>query len=215
MIDAIDWLAVDSEYDAHRVGVLGISKGAELALIAASRDSRINAVAAWVPSSRVFAGISQRSIRQRSSWTWGGQPLPFARTPVNKDTLRVTAKLMLRRPTSFRPIYAAALAESDNASEIPIEKITGQILLVAGAKDLIWPSADMSQHILDRADNNPAGQSNVTALTFDEAGHSVSFSLWPVGDFTERQLIRGGSPEANHLAGQVAWKETLELFTTL
>lgn len=209
--DAIDWVETRSELDSSKIGVYGISRGAELALVAASRDSRITAVAAWAPSSEVFSGISFRSIRQRSSWSWGGQATPFARAPINRDTVRVAANLMLRRPTAFRPTYAAALAASDGTSTISIERITGAVLLVAGAKDLVWPSAKMSQQIATRAEALGADV-NVTTLVFDEAGHALNYSLWPAGDFSERQMIRGGTPEANHLAGQHAWAETLAFF---
>ncbi len=209
--NAIDWLETRFEVDSSRIGMYGISRGAELALVVASRDPRITAVVAWAPSSEVFAGISFRSIRPRSSWSWDGQAIPFAKAPINRDTLRVIANLMLRRPTAFRPSYAAALAASDGTSTIPIERINGEVLLVAGARDLVWPSAVMSQRIVARA-KVLGGDVSVTALIFDEAGHALNYSLWPYGDFTERQMIRGGTPESNHLAGQRAWRETLEFF---
>ena len=209
--DAIDWLATEAIVDSERIGIFGISRGAELALVLASRDSRITKVVAWAPSSEVFAGVSFRSIRQRSSWTVDGKPLPFARAPINRATLQVSANLLLRRPTSFRPTYEAALDASDGSSAILASRVNGDVLLVAGEKDLVWPSAEMARRISARADT-PDSRVGVTELVFEDAGHSLRFSLWPAGDFTERQLIRGGAPEASHLAGQQAWKETLAFF---
>ena len=57
-----------------RLAVIGVSKGAEAALLLAAGDARITAVAAFAPSSVVWAGLAGR---QRSSWTRGGLPLPF------------------------------------------------------------------------------------------------------------------------------------------
>ena len=208
---AIDWLERRPEIDARRVGVYGISRGAELGLAAAARDPRIVATAAWVPASEVFAGISLRSLKQRSSWTWQGEPLPFAKSPFELATLRVTARLLLRRPTSFRTTYAAGLAASDGTSAIPVERIAGEILLAAGRDDQVWPSAEMSERIAARVSANGA-KVPVTKLIFPHAGHGLSYALWPSGDFTERFLIRGGTPEANHLAGREAWVEMMALF---
>src|SRR5436190_8911503 len=54
---AIDWLAQQPSVDPRRIGVLGGSKGAEMALLLASRDRRLKAVVAAAPSSVVWAGV--------------------------------------------------------------------------------------------------------------------------------------------------------------
>src|SRR5262249_12675574 len=62
-----------------KIGILGSSKGAELALVAASRFSTVGAVVAIAPSSVVFGGIGKtESGATGSSWSFGGKPLPFA-----------------------------------------------------------------------------------------------------------------------------------------
>lgn len=74
---ALDRLSSLSEH----LAVMGVSKGAEAALPLASRDARIRAVAALSPSSVVWAnvgpGIDDAQRPLRSSWTEGGEPLPF------------------------------------------------------------------------------------------------------------------------------------------
>ena len=76
--DAIDWIERDERFDGRRVVIYGTSKGAELALLAASHDQRIKAVAAWAPSSVAFSGIDLRDPTPGSSWTFTGQPVPHA-----------------------------------------------------------------------------------------------------------------------------------------
>jgi len=205
--DALDYLEARPEVERGGFGLYGISRGAELGLLAASKDSRLVAVAAWVPGSEVFPGISLRSLRQRSSWTWRGEPVPFARAPVGRDTLGVTARLLLRRPIAFRPTYAAALAASEGRSAIPVERIAGEVLVAAGGEDRVWPSAEMAERVCRRM-----GPERCVLRIYPEAGHGLRYVLWPAGDFTERSMIRGGTPEANHLAGRDAWAETLALF---
>jgi len=66
---------------ARRIAILGVSKGAEAALLTAVRDARVAAVIALSPTSRVWCNVGPgRDGAQhpyRSSWTWRGRPLPF------------------------------------------------------------------------------------------------------------------------------------------
>src|SRR5205823_7722084 len=58
---ALMWLGEQPLVAGTRVGVIGASRGAELALLAAaSFPDRIGAVIAYAPSSVVFAGIDLR-----------------------------------------------------------------------------------------------------------------------------------------------------------
>jgi BAAT / Acyl-CoA thioester hydrolase C terminal/Acyl-CoA thioester hydrolase/BAAT N-terminal region len=211
VIEAIDWMAGAPNIDTRRVGLYGISKGAELALLVATRDPRVAAVAAWAPASHAFPGISFRSFRQQASWTWRGEPVPFARSPLSLATVRNALRGAFRRPVSYRDTYASALAVAPDSTVIPIELSQAQFLLAAGGDDRLWPSAEMSAQLAERL-SQAGDATRVTRLAFPNAGHALDFALWPYGDYTERQLIRGGSPEANHLAGRRAWAETLALF---
>lgn len=210
VIEALDWMTRSPDIDTRRVGLYGISKGAELALLVAIREPRVSAVAAWAPPSHVFPGISFRSLRQQASWTWRGEPIPFARSPLTLTTVRTAIRAGLRRPVSFLDTYASALADAPDSTSIPIELSQAQFLLASGGDDRLWPSAEMSAQLGERI-SRTGDSARVNQLTFPNAGHALDFSLWPYGDYTERQLIRGGSPEANHLAGKRAWAETLAL----
>ena len=62
-----------------RLAIIGISKGAEAALLVACRESRVHAVVAVAPSSVAWAevGPADSDATLRSSWTVNGQPVPF------------------------------------------------------------------------------------------------------------------------------------------
>lgn len=66
---------------ARRIAVLGVSKGAEAALLTAVHDPRVDVVIAVSPTSRVWCNVGPgrdgRARPYRSSWTWRGEPLPF------------------------------------------------------------------------------------------------------------------------------------------
>jgi uncharacterized protein len=74
---ALDRLASLSDH----LCVIGTSKGAEAALLLASRDQRVRAVAGLSPSAvgwaNVGPGRKETPAHGRSSWSADGQPLPF------------------------------------------------------------------------------------------------------------------------------------------
>jgi alpha-beta hydrolase superfamily lysophospholipase len=66
--------------DVERFGLFGASKGAEFALIAASRYDWIDAVVAYAPTDVVWEGWGLETLEAegtRSSFSFDGKPLPF------------------------------------------------------------------------------------------------------------------------------------------
>ena len=66
VMEAIDWLKKNNSVDSTKIGLLGISKGAELALIVASKTNSVKAVAAHVPSHVVWCGIGKWTALNKS-----------------------------------------------------------------------------------------------------------------------------------------------------
>ncbi|MDT7933069.1 MAG: acyl-CoA thioester hydrolase/BAAT C-terminal domain-containing protein [Sphingomonadaceae bacterium] len=71
-----EWLKAQPEADANRIGLWGASKGAEFALIAASRYDWVKAVVAVVPSDVVWEGWGG-SGPATASFAFDGRPLAF------------------------------------------------------------------------------------------------------------------------------------------
>src|SRR5205807_1722624 len=132
---ALDWLAARPEVDPKRIAVDGGSKGAEAALVFASRDPRVRAVVVGMPSSVVWPGIDYTPTPP-SSWTWQGRDLP--------DLPYAFAK-----PFTIFSFYDAGLAALDKHPEaiIPVERIAGPVMLVCGGSDTLWPSCRMADQI--------------------------------------------------------------------
>src|SRR5688500_4755847 len=71
---ALDLLTAECD----RLAVMGLSYGAEAALLTAVRDPRITVVVALAPTDVVWEGHHQDDADpRRSKWTWHGEPLPF------------------------------------------------------------------------------------------------------------------------------------------
>ena len=73
---ALSWLKSRPEVAADRLGVMGGSRGGELALLLGERYPELKAVVATVPSGVVWGGISLSSTAAVAAWTWQGRPLP-------------------------------------------------------------------------------------------------------------------------------------------
>lgn len=190
-VDALDLLA--SECD--RLAVAGTSFGAEAALLVATLDDRVSATVAFAPSAHVWAGHGDG--RWTSHWTWQGAPLPFI--PVREGW----------EPDSDPPAYrswyaeslAAARADVIDAAMIPVERIGGELVLVAGGDDQVWPATDFASMIADRRARHGLATKVVTDAA---AGHRTVLPGETVVEGGQR-MRRGGSPEADQALGVRAW----------
>ena len=183
--------------DVERFGLFGASKGAEFALIAASRYDWIDSVVAYAPTDVVWEGWGLEMVEAegtRSSFSFEGQPLPFV-------PYRGFVEGLLAGPAAdLRAIHENGRVdhpEAVAAARIPVEAYRGDRLLIAGEKDAQWNSALAVRRIV--ADRTAAGLATEAAV-YPEAGHDL------VGDGGPREAARsGGTPEANAGARQDAW----------
>lgn len=134
----------------RKIVAIGISKGAELALVSASLLPEISGVIAMAPSCRINMGIGPGiSWRNCSSWTWRGKELPYAYTTRAKSGKAILASLK-HRELSFPEVYEAAYRNADESSLIQCEKICGPVLLVSSEHDSIWPSRQSCENMMKR-----------------------------------------------------------------
>ncbi len=203
---AIDLLV---EAGVRRVGVMGLSKGAEAALLIAGLDPRVEAVVALSPTSLVWAnvgpGTDGRTVPRRSSWTWRGEPVPFV--PYD-DTWSPAGPE--GSPVAYRPLYERSremFAPSARVAAIPIERADSDLLLVAGADDQMWPSLSYAEELAAR--RSSAGRP-VRIVGSADAGHRPRFpGESPPSE--ARPYLYGGSPEADASLGAAAWPHVLDI----
>lgn len=135
------------------IGVLGVSKGGELALVLAAFKDTADAYVAAVPSSVAWQA-SNVTLSVRSSWMIDGQPVAFVRYPwLSVDTIKGALDTQ-----DALEMHKSALRD-DNAAEraaIPVELSDAPIFLQSATFDHVWPSAEMSAAILERVNiKNP------------------------------------------------------------
>ena len=80
LVDLRNTLANIEGLDTNRIALFGGSKGSEFALIGASRYQWITSVVAYTPSDLIWEGWGMETVENegtRSSFSFGGKPLPF------------------------------------------------------------------------------------------------------------------------------------------
>jgi hypothetical protein len=189
---------------AGRLAIVGISKGAEAALLVACREPRVDAVVAIAPSSVAWAELgrteaSDPTLPPRSSWTANGLPVPFV--PYDEAWRPADAP----GPPEFRDLYVASMARfpaAVDAAAIPVDRCAAHLVLIAGGDDRVWPSVPFAERLAAR--RRAAGLS-VELFTSPAAGHRIPFPGEPRPEAGAADLRRGGSPEADAALGRAAW----------
>ena len=83
---ALDWITDHPALDEQVLVANGTSRGGELVLLLGSRYPQITAVIAWVPSNYLQAAIQGAgATEERTSWTFGGEDLPYLRLTADGD----------------------------------------------------------------------------------------------------------------------------------
>lgn len=195
---ALDWLGEQAEVDAVRLAVIGMSKGAEAALLIASHRRDLAAVIAAVPSSVVWPGFDWSKFRglKDSSWSVNGEALPAL--PYGR----------FRWSGGVRSIYEAGLIElpAHPDAVIPVERSHATMLLICAGKDQVWPSCQMAEQIAARLTAH--GATPATILSYPYADHGAFASPLEAGD-KPRRFGFGRPAEGNLEAQADSWQRSL------
>ncbi len=204
----IEWFR-QSYAGGRSVGLLGFSKGAELALLlAAHMREAIGPVAAVAPSHAAWFGLKApgpdgNRMSASSSWSLRGAPVPF-----------------LAGPPSFNPVFNERGLRTDvffdlngyepketEAARIRVEQAEGPILLLSGDDDHQWPAVPMAAEIERRMKDHGRG-GDITNVVYLGAGH-----VFLILDFIPPAMLGigglfdyGGTTEADAVAGKDAWR---------
>ena len=143
----------------EKVGLWGISMGAEYALIAASLlPDLISCVVAVAPINIVGQGVDmgKRKGGQKlgllpcSAWSFRGKELPY--TKLRFDKRRIVWDSIKRRSVSMRSCYKGLVESAPEEGRIKVENINGPILLLSAKHDDMWPAAEASDALMSRLD---------------------------------------------------------------
>lgn len=201
-IFAWDWMKKQNGVDSSSLGIMGVSKGGELALLLGSGFVQASAIVAVVPSSLIWQGINFSNWwDKKSSWSYGGKDLPFQPYDLSRGFNKIL-NFYLNGPEN--PVSDSVI--------IPVERINAPILLFSGSEDLIWPSENMCSKIIHRLQKSNY-QSAVYHLNFPDAGHYFHHptSIVPTEEWLHRTLSdTGGSLEGYKEANLASFEKTIQ-----
>jgi dienelactone hydrolase len=214
---AIRRLQQRPDIDGTRIGVTGISRGGELALLLGSTFPQIRCVVAYQPSAFVGRGVG-RDASARSAWSRGGEPLPYLRWRGDTDIYAPPGDGD-EQPYILARGFLAALEDraAAGAAVIPVERITGALLLISGQDDQMWPSTLYADLVVRRLAAR-GHQHPYRHVSYPDAGHlivapniatTVSHGRHAV---IGRDFLYGGQPKAQARANLDAWAQELAFF---
>lgn len=195
--EALDRLA--SECD--RLVISGMSFGAEAALLVAALDERVDGCIGFAPSAFAWSYVDPDGA-QVSHWTRDGEAVPAV--PFDLGW----------RPDADPPAYVGSYHRSLHVADaetlvnaaIRVERI-GELLLIAGGDDQVWPSVEFARQIAVRRETRGL---TTDLVTLAEAGHRTLLpGETPV--VAGRSMRRGGTEEANRELGRLAWPHVRRL----
>ncbi len=209
---AIDVLQSRPDVNANAIGIMGGSKGGELALLAASTYPQIKAVVAVVPSPFAYMGLGEFNAPTGCSWSENGKPLPCV-PPDSKAGAKIGEAFQAHQPIVLAPFYDAsrnADPQLTSKAFFPLQKIDGPVLCLSGDDDKMWNSdaqcALTMQYLRDH--HHGFGDAQVA---YPNAGHTfISAVRGPQSAVTSVTdgpvtMAFGGTAQGDVAAASAAW----------
>ena len=165
---AVQWLRARDEIVDGPLGIIGQSRGAELALLAAIEVGGFDVVVLFSGTSLLWGGLGAGGPIEEAAWTWRGEPVEYVRDIARFEPPGYNSD----SATALTGAYLAAMAEAGDHERIPFERVPAPILAVSGTDDAMWPSAQMVDEGAQRA--RAAGHEGlITHLRYGAAGHTA------------------------------------------
>lgn len=228
--NAFYWLNIQPQVKTNSIGIIGQSRGGELALILGTLfPDNFKSIISYVPCNMVCGGFPYPN---RPAWIYKGTPIsPYlygvSNTDINLTELADfinTAKTDIITPhenTQEDPLILTELFKVRNIqnnyklTEIAVENIKCPILLFSGDQDALWPCDYYCQMIINRLNihRSPIFRKHIN---YNNAGHGIFASrdggiYHPHGGFWCKL---GGTIEGNEIAKMESNIELLNFLTT-
>jgi|AntRauMinimDraft_4_1070384.scaffolds.fasta_scaffold00048_57 dienelactone hydrolase len=215
--DALDYLHAREDVTDGDAGVVGVSRGTELALLVAAERDDVGVVVAYAPSAYTWFGDGDGDGPPPSAWAVGGEALPVLPHP-GPDAEPAETGTGVR----FRPMFEAFAEQAPEDAladaRLPVEDVAADVALVSGGDDGVWPAGPMADTI---AGEMADAAGTATRHHFPDAGHGVFVPYHPT---TERAtaaqdggppVVHGGTPAGAAEADRDAWTAALDALETL
>jgi dienelactone hydrolase len=179
---ALQWLGGRRSVRGDRLGVVGHSRGGELALLLGATYRELKSVVSYVGS-----GVVVHSPEgNEPAWTYRGEEVEWL--PDTEDPSTLTR-------------------EQEEEITIPVERTNGPVLLIAAGGDSLWPSVSLSKIAVDRLKRHHRPYED-QLLIYPDAGHLIQAPYVPTAPSA---TSFGGDAKANAEADEDSWGKVLAL----
>ncbi|GAA1308280.1 acyl-CoA thioesterase/bile acid-CoA:amino acid N-acyltransferase family protein [Saccharothrix xinjiangensis] len=215
----LEYFAPALDLLGDRVGLVGGSRGGELALLLGATFPQVKAVVSVVGSGVVTQGIGpghrllQKLEHEAAPWTSGGRPLPYLPYSLPAE---LRSGVVDGEPVPLRLAFDLTDGVPED-TEIPVERVNGGVLLLSAGDDRSWPCAELSEvaHQRLKSHDHPFRYEHVV---YPGAGHLIAGPPHrPTTDVVVPgpgvRFATGGTPAATAAARADAWRRTIEFFS--
>lgn len=126
----------------EKIGLWGISMGAELALLAGSLlPGLISCVTAVCPTNICGQGFRKGTgieLLDCSTFSWRGEEIPWVRLRFSKG--QVLRDCLREKGVCLRSCYEDAVLHAPEEAQIKVENIGGPVFMIYPEYDSMWPS---------------------------------------------------------------------------
>ena len=160
--EACDWMLAHPDVMSRGLGLMGVSKGSEMALTVAAHRKEITAVVAISPA-HAIVGFPLK---------YKGKPMDFLKFEPDLVKLSQSGAMI------FKASYPDATDAPGHNAAIKVENIQGNILLICGADDQSWMAEKMAGKIRSRL-RKYGKESCCTVRCYPGTGHLIEPPYMP------------------------------------
>ncbi|KAG8454823.1 hypothetical protein GDO86_001153 [Hymenochirus boettgeri] len=192
--EAAEYLLNNPKVSNDGVGVVGLSKGAEVAL----------AMASYLPQVKATIWINGTNAVNGTTLTYGNLCIRGIPYESHKTVITSTSAINMKQ------IYGDTRNPEYQDRLLPLEKAKGPILFLVGEDDQCCDSLKYANEALARA--KKYGKINVRISSYPRAGHLIEppgspFCLVSPAAFSPAPFMWGGELESHCYAQELSWKE--------
>jgi fermentation-respiration switch protein FrsA (DUF1100 family) len=211
---AIAWARRRSDVATERIGVIGSSRGTELALLAANYNREVAAVVLFATSITTGSGLTREGApRPEAAWTRNNSPLPALQHQPPPEAL---AQFSRPEPVRLRLLFEPALQNSAaiERAAIPLDALRADVLVVSGIDDQMGPADIAGDMLLERLARR-GHRGRRVHLKYPEAGHVISIPYTAaILRLAPWRFAIGGNVRGYGRADADSWPRVLEFLRT-